>query len=166
MYQFFSYSTLPFSPEMRDALNLTAQDLGISQAEYCDFFKIPSLNCPPETSTTRGPPPQLPALPVLKITVDRWDKLVPTIDLRPTDVLPTSVTCHGVLAAGTAASALKASDLVSMLFNFCFRHQRRYRVSWNVNSWGLNLKTLLHGKCSKLVHFLSSDHLRWFRRTQ
>ncbi len=94
---------------MRDALNLTAQDLGISQAEYCDFFKIPSLNCPPETSTTQGPPPQL---PVLQITVDRWDKLVPMIDLRPTDVLPTSVTCHGILAAGTAASALRASDLV------------------------------------------------------
>lgn len=91
-------------PDIQKVLGLSALDLGISQSEFCLFFKI--VNCPATASAG-------PVLPDLLVNVDSWSKMVPTFDLRATDVLPTAVTCHGVLAAGPAASALSASDLQS-----------------------------------------------------
>ena len=95
--------TLPFSA-IQNILGLSATDLAINQSDFCAFFG--SKNCPPTASAG-------PVLPELLVNVDSWSKMVPTFDLRATDVLPTTVTCHGILAAGTAAWALGVSDLQS-----------------------------------------------------
>ena len=93
-------------------MKLNSKDFNITQSDYCLFFEI--VNCPPEFTTVTVSVPPAPALPALNITVDSWDKTVPLFELRSSDVLPSlSVTCHGILAAASTASALKASDLES-----------------------------------------------------
>jgi hypothetical protein len=124
--------------EISKVLGLTGQDLDVPEDVFCQF--IGNTNCPPPTlptikttpttaaavnttavkittavvttspstvATTAAPPPPL------VIEVSSWDGMVPTFDLRATDVLPSKLTCHGIIAAGPAATALTAKDLES-----------------------------------------------------
>ena len=58
-------------------------------------------------------PPVLVPAPALVVDMDSFDGIVPIFDLKATDKLPDRLTCQGILAAGTAASALTAKDLES-----------------------------------------------------
>ena len=58
-------------------------------------------------------PPVLVPAPALVFDMDSFDGIVPIFDLKATDKLPDRLTCQGILAAGTAASALMAKDLES-----------------------------------------------------
>ena len=66
-----------------------------------------TVTTPATTAAAPVPPP------ALVIDFDSFDGTVPIFDLKATDKLPERLTCHGILAAGTAASALKAKDLES-----------------------------------------------------
>ncbi len=59
-------------------------------------------------ATTAAAPVSLPAL---VFNFESYDGVVPIFELKATDKLPEKLTCHGILAAGAAASALKAKDL-------------------------------------------------------
>ena len=126
--------------EISKVLGLTAQDLDLTEDVFCQF--LGNLNCPPPTlpttvATTKTSLPSTAAVtpaavittpavttpstvastaappPPLVIDEISWDGMVPTFDLRATDVLPSKLTCHGIIAAGPAASAVTAKDLES-----------------------------------------------------
>jgi hypothetical protein len=98
-------TTTPITTSLTKRVDVTASSL-------------PSTSAPPTPLPTSSPTPY--AFPStaapnpLIINIDSWDgSMVPMFDLRVTDTLPVNLTCLGVIAAGPAASALKAKDLRS-----------------------------------------------------